>query len=89
MISIDLSLTVIFWGENSRDYWWIIDNYPAMRRTGDFPENSCIQIAGNGYAIQTYLLLTECEVHTVSYGLSFFHCLMAQPHSARAKKGGK
>jgi hypothetical protein len=37
-----------------------------------------------------YLLLTECEVRTISYGPSFFHCLMAKVHSVRAiKKGGK
>jgi hypothetical protein len=34
----------------------------------------------------TYLLLTESEVCTVSYGPSFFHCLMTQARSARAIK---
>jgi hypothetical protein len=38
-----------------------------------------------------YLLLTEYEVDTVSYGPSCFHCLMrAQAHGARAiKKSGQ
>ena len=34
--------------------------------------------------VNIYLLLTEFEVHTVSYGLSFSRSLMAQARSARA-----
>ena len=37
----------------------------------------------------TYLLLAECEVHTASYGLSFFLPFMAQARSARAMKTRK
>ena len=33
-----------------------------------------------------YLLVTECEVRTVSYGPEFFSILMAQAQSARAMK---
>jgi hypothetical protein len=44
--------------------------------------------------MRTYIIyiypLTECEVHTVSYGPGFFHCFMAQARNARAiKKVGK
>jgi hypothetical protein len=34
----------------------------------------------------TYPLLTECEVRTLSFGLSFFHCLIVKAHSAQAIK---
>ena len=36
-----------------------------------------------------YLLLAECEVHTASYGPSFFLPFMAQARSARAMKTRK
>jgi hypothetical protein len=37
-----------------------------------------------GVYTNIYLLLTECEVCSVNYGPSFFHCFMAQACSVQA-----
>ena len=41
------------------------------------------------YVCHKYLLLAECEVHTASYGPSFFLPFMAQARSAQAMKTQK
>ena len=38
------------------------------------------------FEVEIYLLLAECEVHMVSYGLSFFLPFMAQAQSMWAMK---